>query len=48
MKVRITMDIDPDYEDPQHPTGVTNEAYDALFDALNSFGDDIDVEKVDA
>lgn len=45
MKVRITMDIDPEWADSEHQMGVTAEAYERLVDALNAFGDDIDIER---
>lgn len=48
MKVRITMDIDPEWADSGHRMGVTSDGYERIVDALNAFGDDIDIEKVDA
>lgn len=45
MKVQITMDVDSEWADPDHQMGVTSEAYERIIDALNAFGDDIDIEK---
>lgn len=46
-KIKITMELDDDFADPDHPTGVTEEASESITDALNSFGFDIDIEKED-
>jgi hypothetical protein len=43
MKVRITMDIDPDYADPDHAMGVTEEGYETICDLLGQVGENIDV-----
>jgi hypothetical protein len=47
MKIKITMEIDPDWADSTHNMGVTAEGYERIVDALNAFGDDIDIEAMD-
>jgi hypothetical protein len=42
-KIRIVMDIDPEFEDSGHPMGVTTEGYDAICDRLGELGGNIDV-----
>lgn len=48
MKIQITfvLDDDDEYADPNDDMGVTEEAYMLIMDSL-SFGDDIQIEKVD-
>jgi hypothetical protein len=48
MKITITMNIDDEYADPGHKTGVTEAGHDAITDALAEFGDDIDVRNAEA
>jgi len=43
MKIRITMTIDPEYADEDHPAGVNVAGYDAICDRLQDLGTDIDV-----
>ena len=43
MKIVITMDLDPDWADPDHPAGITESGYNQLSEALMPFGSDIDV-----
>lgn len=43
-KVRITLDVDDEYADPDHEMGITNEAYEELLRKLSWLGDDIEVE----
>jgi len=43
VKIWITMDIDPEYADPDHDMGVSEEGYNAICDALAGLGSDIDV-----
>jgi hypothetical protein len=45
-KIRITMEIAEEYSDPDHEMGVTEQAYEEISDALMSYGDDIDIQKV--
>jgi hypothetical protein len=45
MKVIITMNLDDEFADPEHPTGVTEAGYDQITDLLGTMGDDIDVAK---
>lgn len=47
MKIIITMDIDPEYSDPGHKTGVTEQGYDLISAALEPVGTDIDVSAAD-
>jgi hypothetical protein len=44
VKIRITMDIDPEYADAGHPTGVTGEGYEKITGLLGQVGENIDVE----
>lgn len=45
-RIRITMVVDDDFADPGNAAGVTEEGYDRIIDALNSFGEDIDIEGI--
>lgn len=45
MKIQITMDIDPEYADPDHAMGVTEDGYNQLNDRLGDMGTDIEVSK---
>ena len=45
MKIIITMNVDPDYADPEHPMGVTEQGYDRITEALAELGTDIEVEQ---
>jgi hypothetical protein len=45
MKIRITMVIDAEFADPEHAMGVTEEGFDAICDALDELGHDIDVTR---
>lgn len=47
MKIKITLELDEDHADPQDSTGLSEQSYEALVDALNSFGEDIEITKVD-
>ena len=44
--IRITMDVYDEGSDPDHETGVTNDTYEALFDALSRYGSDIQIDRV--
>lgn len=37
-EITITLEVDPGDADPGHDTGLTNEAFERLFDALSSEG----------
>jgi hypothetical protein len=45
MNIIITMHIADDFADPDHVTGVTDSAFEALLDLLSGFGDDIDIRR---
>jgi hypothetical protein len=45
MKIKITMDLEDEYADPNDPMGVTEEAYLEISSSLSSYGDDIQFEK---
>lgn len=45
-KVRITMEVDDEYADPDHEMGLTEEAYLQLSSVLGEFGEDIDIKRV--
>ena len=42
-KITITMVLDPEYADPDHPMGITEAGHDRLMDVLCEFGSDIEV-----
>ena len=44
MKIRITMNVDPEYADAGHPMGVTEEGYEKITGLLGQVGENIDVE----
>lgn len=46
MRIVIELDLYDEYTDPADPTGVTEGAYQALFDRLSSFGDAIDIRLI--
>lgn len=43
MKILITMNIDPEFEDAGHPMGVTEDGYNQISEALCELGSDIEV-----
>jgi hypothetical protein len=45
MKVQITLEIEDELADPDHPMGVTDEGYQQIVHALMGIGDDVDVER---
>jgi hypothetical protein len=45
MKIIITMELDDDYADPGHSTGVTEEGYIKINEALSELGTDVDVSR---
>lgn len=47
MKIIISMDIDPEYADPGHKMGVTEQGYELISAALDPLGTDIDVRRAD-
>lgn len=47
MNITITMDIDDEYADPEHATGITEAGYEDITDVLGHFGTDIDVSKAE-
>lgn len=36
MQITVTIDVAPEFTDPDHDTGLTGEGYEALMDALTS------------
>ena len=44
-KITITMDLDPEWAEPDHPMGITEEGFLRLTDVLAKFGSDIDVRQ---
>jgi hypothetical protein len=44
-KIRITMDVDDEYADPDHAMGVTEEGHLEISEALAPYGDDIEFER---
>lgn len=45
-QIVITMTIGPEYADPDHPMGVTEDGYNELCERLGAMGTDIDVQAV--
>ena len=45
MKIIITMDIDVEFADSEHETGLTEEGYDLILRKLAPYGDDIDIRR---
>lgn len=45
MKIIIEMNLDDEYSDPNHSTGLTENGYDMLVDMLSRMGENIDVKK---
>lgn len=43
MRIKITMDVDDEYADPNHRMGVTLPAFEGIHEALRQYGEDIDV-----
>jgi hypothetical protein len=37
-QVTVTIEVDGDYADPDHITGLTEEGFEALSDAINAVG----------
>ncbi len=48
MKIRITFEVHDESADPDDITGVTNEAWEEIFDAISSHGEEIDIKKDEA
>lgn len=46
-KVIITMDVDPEYAEDDHPMGVTEAGHDMLHDLLGTMGSDIEITKAE-
>ena len=46
MKIQITFEVYDESADPDDETGVTNEVWEEIYDALSHHGEDIDVRKV--
>lgn len=46
MKIVISMDLDDGYADPDHPMGITEDAYMQLAERLSDMGTDINISKV--
>ena len=47
MKIIITMEVDPEFEDPDHETGVTEHGYREIADTLMPLGAVLDVARAD-
>jgi hypothetical protein len=43
VKIRITMQVDDEYADPEHDMGVTEDAYLGISDVLAPFGDNVEI-----
>ena len=47
MKIHITLEVYDESADPDDETGVTNEVWEEIHDALSSHGEDINIKKED-
>ena len=47
MRITITMEIDPEFADPDHEMGVTEDGYREITEALEPLGTDISVARAD-
>lgn len=45
MRIIITMDLEGEYADPDHSTGITEAGYEQLSGLLVEFGTDIDIKQ---
>lgn len=45
MRVTITFEVDAEAADPSDSTGLTEEAFMAISEALSGYGDDIEITK---
>jgi hypothetical protein len=45
VKIIITLNLDDSYADPGHDMGVTEEGYMGISDALEPFGDNVEIAK---
>lgn len=45
MKIIISMNLDSEYADPEHPMGITEAGYEMLTDLLSNMGENIDIKK---
>ena len=45
MKINITMDLDDEFAEPEHPMGVTEDGHLAIQEALMEFGTNIEVTR---
>lgn len=47
MTITITMDPSDEFQDPNSDTGLTEEGYDGVMDALSEYGWDIQIRRDD-
>ena len=47
MRIRVEFEVAEEIADPKDLTGLTSEGFDQLMEALMSFGDDIEIDRVD-
>jgi hypothetical protein len=45
VKILISLDLDEEFEDPLHETGVDEETFIAITTFLAGYGDDVGIEK---
>jgi hypothetical protein len=45
VRICIRIDIDSEYEDPDHPMGVTEDGYNAIGERLCDIGENIDITR---
>lgn len=47
MQIRITINVYPEYADPDHETGLSEGGFETIYDVLTGFGDIDFIERVD-
>lgn len=45
MKIKIVMEVEDEFADPEHDTGLTNAGWELMFRGLSHLGYDIEVER---
>jgi hypothetical protein len=43
--VRIVVEVAPEYEDPEHESGVTEEGFELIHEALSGIAETIDIRR---
>ena len=45
MRIEITLEVEPEDQDPNDDTGLTEAAFDRFMDALSGLGDNVKIQK---